>query len=130
MVLTVDFNTPNSEPPSHLRTVSPKTDLVVDDYWTRSATDDLAAAQVMEWAAVSATCGFRTTSASASTGRSPCGMPAGADHDPATRWHGQQSICPEADDFRRCLRAEHGRVVPGGRTGPPHAGEALPGRTA
>ena len=48
VVLTVDFNTPNSERP---RLIRERLDLVVDDIDAVFATDDLAAAQVMEWAA-------------------------------------------------------------------------------
>ena len=48
VVLTVDFNTPNSERP---RLIRERLDLVVDDVDAVFATDDLAAAQVMEWAA-------------------------------------------------------------------------------
>jgi len=47
VVLTVDFNTPNSERP---RLIRERLDLVVDDVDAVFATDDLAAAQVMEWA--------------------------------------------------------------------------------
>ena len=48
VVLTVDFNTPNSERPGLIRE---RLDLVADDIDAVFATDDLAAAQVMEWAA-------------------------------------------------------------------------------
>ena len=48
VVLTVDFNTPNSERP---RLIRERLDLVADDIDAVFATDDLAAAQVMEWAA-------------------------------------------------------------------------------
>ena len=48
VVLTVDFNTPNGERPGLIRE---RLDLVADDIDAVFATDDLAAAQVMEWAA-------------------------------------------------------------------------------
>ena len=48
VVLTVDFNTPNSERPGLIRE---QLNLVADDVDAVFATDDLAAAQVMEWAA-------------------------------------------------------------------------------
>ena len=48
VVLTVDFNTPNAERPDLIRE---RLDLVADDIDAVFATDDLAAAQVVEWAA-------------------------------------------------------------------------------
>ena len=48
VVLTVDFNTPNAERPALIRE---RLELVVDDVDAVFATDDLAAAQVVEWAA-------------------------------------------------------------------------------